>query len=69
MDNAVLLQSQASDQWAYYQAKGIKEEIYKSQSKSLSVTGDQRSTEIQKEFEANASRYDKEKKGYRKEGK
>ncbi|SEC10524.1 DUF4337 domain-containing protein [Paenibacillus sp. GP183] len=62
MDNAVLLQSQASDQWAYYQAKSIKGEIYKSQSKSLSSTGNQQSKEIQNEFDANSKRYDTEKK-------
>src|SRR5258708_6760021 len=53
MDNAVLLQSQASDQWAYYQAKGIKEEIFLSQSKSLSATGNPQTKDVEKEFDTN----------------
>jgi hypothetical protein len=61
MDNAVLFQSQASDQWAYYQAKSIKGEMYKSQSKSLAATGNQQSKELQNEFDANSKRYDTEK--------
>ncbi|SDN33570.1 protein of unknown function [Paenibacillus sp. yr247] len=62
MDNVVLLQSQASDQWAYYQAKGIKEEIFLSQSKSLAASGNPLTKEIQSEFDANVKKYDKEKK-------
>jgi hypothetical protein len=62
MDNAVLLQSQASDQWAYYQAKSIKGEIYKSQSKSLAAAGNPQSKDIQNEFDTNSKRYDTEKK-------
>jgi hypothetical protein len=60
MDNAVLYQSQASDQWAYYQAKGIKGELYNSQAKTLSVINPQ-AKDLQNEFQFNAKSYDKEK--------
>ncbi|MFC5449185.1 DUF4337 family protein, partial [Paenibacillus aestuarii] len=62
MDNAVLLQSQASDQWAYYQAKGIKEELFLSQSKSLAASGNPLTKEVQSEFDATVNKYDIEKK-------
>lgn len=37
-NQAVLLQAKASDQWAYYQAKGIKGVVYQTQADSLAVS-------------------------------
>lgn len=36
---SVLSQSQASDQWAYYQAKGIKSYLYEMQKEKLELFG------------------------------
>lgn len=55
MDNAVLYQAQASDQWSFYQAKSIKGEIYKTS--GVNVTD----PNTKKEYDANVKRYDSEK--------
>ncbi|MFD0694692.1 DUF4337 domain-containing protein [Paenibacillus sp. GCM10027628] len=61
MDQAVLLQAQASDQWAFFQAKSIKGELYKSQSKIFSLDSNPKAGELSKEFEADTKKYDSEK--------
>jgi hypothetical protein len=55
-NEAVLSQARASDQWAYYQAKGIKQAIYTSQSEAI---GDARPEEAKK-FHAEAEKYRQE---------
>lgn len=51
-NNAVLMQSRASDQWAFFQAKSLKKNLYE----VAAVT----SPEKQEEFLAQAKRYDDE---------
>lgn len=60
MDNSVLYQAQASDEWSFYQAKSIKGDLYKIQSKMMN-TETIESQKIQKDFQSEANRYDKEK--------
>jgi hypothetical protein len=55
-NEAVLSQARASDQWAYYQAKGIKQAIYASQSEAM---GDTRPEEGKK-LRAEADKYKQE---------
>ncbi len=52
-NEAVLTQARASDQWAYYQAKGIKQAIYASQAEALSETNPQQAGKLR----AEADRY------------
>jgi hypothetical protein len=61
MDHAVLLQSQASDQWAFYQAKSIKGELYKTQSQIASLDSTPAASALSKEFDTNTKRYNAEK--------
>ena len=62
----VLAQSQASDQWAYYQAKSIKETAYQTQRDMMSLI--QLTTPaIEKEFREKTAEYDKEIARYKKE--
>jgi hypothetical protein len=61
MDQAVLIQAQASDQWAFYQAKSIKGELYKGQSQISSLNSNPKASELSKQFDDNAKRYDTEK--------
>lgn len=61
MDQAVLMQAQASDQWAYYQAKSIKGELYKSQSQMSGISSNPKASEITKQFDDNVKKYDSEK--------
>ena len=69
----LLAQQQASDQWAFYQAKVIREHLYRTQAeqakvvllaqgKSLPPEARKALTEMQAKFEAEAARYAKEKK-------
>src|SRR5579872_3543749 len=51
-NEAVLSQAKASDQWAYYQAKGIKGIIYQVQAESLSGRG-----ALAQKYKAEAQRY------------
>jgi hypothetical protein len=44
------LQSQASDQWAYYQAKGIKADVVQSSATSWTAAGKEPPTDIAKQF-------------------
>ena len=55
-NEAVLSQARASDRWAYYQAKGIKQTVYASQSEAL---GDARPEEAKK-LHAEAEKYRQE---------
>ncbi|MDR3591340.1 MAG: DUF4337 domain-containing protein [Negativicutes bacterium] len=61
----VLAQNQASDQWAYYQAKSIKETTYQVQRDALSVAMQQASQP--EAYAAKIADYDKELTRYRQE--
>jgi hypothetical protein len=52
-NEAILYQSQASDQWAYYQAKGLKESLAANQAVGAAVTN----PSLAAKFEAQAARY------------
>jgi len=69
----LLAQQQASDQWAFYQAKVIREQLYRTQAeqakvallaqgKTLTPEARRALEEMQARFDAEASRYAKEKK-------
>lgn len=69
----LLAQQQASDQWAFYQAKVIREHLYRTQAeqakvalvaqgKTLAPEARKALDEMQAKFEAEAARYAKEKK-------
>ncbi|MBC7528436.1 MAG: DUF4337 domain-containing protein [Chthonomonadaceae bacterium] len=62
-NNALLKQSQASDQWAYYQAKGLKSNGAKQTVAILaSLTNKTESTENTEKWKAEAERYNEEQK-------
>jgi hypothetical protein len=48
-NEAVLSQARASDQWAYYQAKGIKQTVYASQADALAPTNPAQSSKLRDE--------------------
>jgi hypothetical protein len=50
-NEAVLNQARASDQWAYYQAKGIKQSIYASQAEALGESRPDEAKKLQAEAE------------------
>jgi hypothetical protein len=58
-NEAILYQSQASDQWAYYQAKGVKESLAANQAVILGAT----SPTLSAKFNAEAARYKVEQSG------
>ena len=62
----VLAQSQASDQWAYYQAKSIKETAYQTQRDMMELIH-QPSLEAEKNFRGKIAEYDKEVARYKRE--
>jgi hypothetical protein len=62
----VLAQSQASDQWAYYQAKSIKETAYQTQRDALDMAR-QTSPLLEAVYQAKIAEYDKEVTRYKKE--
>ena len=57
-NEALLAQTKASDQWAYYQAKSVKAAIYSTQATALKQTN----PEVADKAQAEAARYDKEEK-------
>jgi len=52
-NEAILFQSQASDQWAYYQAKGVKESLAANQALLVGSTN----TSLAAKFDTEAARY------------
>jgi hypothetical protein len=52
-NEAILFESQASDQWAYFQAKGVKESLAANQALSVAAT----SPSLAAKFNAEAARY------------
>ncbi len=68
---AVMSQSQASDQWAYYQSKGIKEYIYDIQKEKLELElkalGPRAQKQVVEEYEKKVESYSKKVKKYEEE--
>ena len=64
-NEAMLAQTKASDQWAYYQAKGIKGVVYTTQAAAAKTSNPELSSEAQKE----ADRYSEEQKEISEEAK
>ena len=64
-NEAMLAQAKASDQWAYYQAKGIKGAVYATQSAALKTSNPEVSADARKE----ADRYSSEQKEISEEAK
>ena len=62
----ILSQSQASDQWAYYQAKSIKETAYQTQRDALELAR-QSNSQLESAYRTRISDYDKEIARYKKE--
>ena len=62
----VLAQSQASDQWAFYQAKSIKETAYQTQRDALDLAR-QASPQIEASYQKKITEYDQEVARYKKE--
>lgn len=62
----VLAQNQSSDQWAYYQAKSIKETAYQTQRDMMELTAKQNPA-LEAAFQAKIAEYDKEVARYKKE--
>jgi hypothetical protein len=52
-NEAILFESQASDQWAYYQAKGVKQSLAANQALTLTATN----PSLAAKFDAEAARY------------
>lgn len=66
---SIMSQSKASDNWAYYQAKNIKEDLYKLQSEKLEmdkIGRDQKSVDLYQnkinDYKLKIDKYEKEKK-------
>jgi len=57
LTEAALLQSQASDQWAFYQAKGIKRHVFEVQRDVLRIGGTPAATALAARYNGEASRY------------
>jgi hypothetical protein len=69
LNEATFNQAEASDQWAFYQAKGIKQSIYELERERLTAAGGTvEPTELAR-LTAKADRYDAEKKDIMKEAK
>ncbi len=64
-NEAMLAQTKASDQWAYYQAKGIKGVVYTTQAAAAKTSNPELSSEARKE----ADRYSEEQKEISEEAK
>lgn len=57
LTEAALLQSQASDQWAFYQAKGIKRHVFEVQRDVLRVGGTPAAAALAARYNGEVSRY------------
>ena len=73
MKEMLLAQQQASDQWAFYQAKALREHQYRIQKSRLEVDlaerGPAMKPEVRKKFEALVAKYTEEEKRYNEEKK
>jgi hypothetical protein len=70
VNQAILLQTKATDQWAFYQAKSTKQQLYEVGAKLIDAlapaAADARSTHS-KQFQAERDRYEQEKEEIRKD--
>ena len=72
VNQAILQQTKATDQWAYYQAKSTKQQIYEVGGKLIealapvAAAGDARGTHL-RQFQEERDRYDREKEDIKKE--
>src|SRR4026209_2088857 len=62
MKEMLLAQQQSSDQWAFYQAKVIREHLYRAQKMLVESTQPGRGEELARVFAAEEKRYNEEKK-------
>jgi uncharacterized protein DUF4337 len=62
MKEMLLAQQQSSDQWAFYQAKVIREHLYRAQKMLVEATGTDASRQVARTFAAEEKRYGAEKK-------
>lgn len=60
LTNAAVLQSQASDQWAFYQAKGIKRHVFEVQRDVLRLSGTPQSAALAARYDREVNRYGSE---------
>jgi len=64
LNDATFNQAEASDQWAFYQAKGIKQSIYESE---IDKTANSAASQWLEELKTKAKRYDTEKQSIKKD--
>ena len=69
MKEMLLAQQQASDQWAFYQAKVIREHLYRAEKMLVEASGQGASRELARTFAQEEKRYNEEKKEIEREAK
>jgi hypothetical protein len=69
MKEMLLAQQQSSDQWAFYQAKVIREHLYRAQKMLLEATGSSAARDVRQAFAEEEKRYNAEKKDIEREAK
>ena len=69
LNEATFNQAEASDQWSYYQAKGIKQSIYEQERDRLTASGATIEPKVLAAITAKVERYESEKKEITKEAK
>ncbi len=67
LNNSTFNQAKASDQWSFYQAKSIKENLYEALGELPSKSGDAATTQSPENFKAKVAKYEKEKAEVKKE--
>src|ERR1041384_741000 len=61
LNDATFFQAKASDQWSYYQAKSIKQNLYELSRSQLHASADADAAKVQKEFDDKIAKYEKDK--------
>src|SRR5437016_7518346 len=61
LNDATFYQAKASDQWGYYQAKSIKQNLYEVSRSQLHADAAADAAKLQKEFEDKIAKYEKDK--------
>jgi hypothetical protein len=69
MKEMLLAQQQSSDQWAFYQAKVIREHLYRAQKMLVEATGSTGAGDVRQTFAEEEKRYNAEKKDIEREAK
>jgi hypothetical protein len=57
LNQAAILQNQASDQWSFYQAEGIKRHVFEVQRDALGLAPDPRARAVAARYDAQVKRY------------